>query len=232
MMKIEEYELKFTLDKSYFYEMKQIIKSNLSSRIEEAINEFLEKKDKKRVKLSFEELKEEYSDLDKFQEEFIERIYENQLADYDYVLSTSDKIKVCQYIDDIGISFLSTTKEIGYNDIESIISRDCSLVLNSLINQEITDFISHLKKAMEEMGLHLWEMVQENNLGWMRHKREKEPNNYTQVYCYRCIEGEKDLNIDVYELRFEDLKITFEKSVTISQKEQMINYKNYLEYGS
>ena len=65
----------------------------------------------------------------------------------------------------------------------------------------------------------------------MAHKKELEPNKFTQVYCYRCVEGEMDLNIDVYELRFSGFRIYFEKSVEIPLDEQQRDYELYEEYG-
>jgi len=74
-------------------------------------------------------------------------------------------------------------------------------------------------------------MTDESNLGWMVHEKELEPNSFTQIYCYRCIEGEMDFNTDVYEIRFLDFNIVFEKSVEIPLEKQHRNYEIYLEYG-
>ena len=84
---------------------------------------------------------------------------------------------------------------------------------------------------MEIMSLELWEMTDQNNLGWMAHKKELEPNHYTQVYCYRCIESEMNFNVDVYELRFSNFNVVFDKCVEIPVCQQQKNYENYLEFG-
>ena len=81
------------------------------------------------------------------------------------------------------------------------------------------------------MKLKLWKLTDANNLGWMAHKKELEPNHYTQVYCYRCIEGEMDFNIDVHELRFSGFDVVFEKYVEIPLAQQQRNFEIYEEYG-
>lgn len=65
----------------------------------------------------------------------------------------------------------------------------------------------------------------------MAHKKELEPNHYTQVYYYRCIESEMDFNIDVYELRFSNFNDVFDKYVEFPVYEQQRNYENYIEFG-
>lgn len=211
----------FDLDQSYSHDLKSFIQDNAITRIKGFIEKFLEKDLKERKKAEFKDFKEEF-------EEYINcgEVYESDISDF----SLEEQIEICQDADDFGLLFLEHSK-ITYKELLPMISRDCSFALNNLINEACFDFVLQLEKSMEEMNLKPWEMTDAINLGWMRHEKELEPNHYTQVYCYRCIEGEMDFNTDVYELRFSGFNVVFEKSVEIPLEEQQRNYELYEEYG-
>ncbi len=218
-MKIIESQMEFVLDESYSHALKSFIKDEAIERIKGFIENFLEKDLKERKNAEFEVFKEEF-------EEYINcgEVSESNISDF----SLEEQIKVCQASDDFSSSYLE------HFNIKSekipMLTRDFSFVLNNMINEEIFDFVCQLEKSMDEMKLKVSELTDANNLGWMAHEKELEPNHYTQVYCYRCIEGEKDFNIDVYELRFSNFNVVFEKSVEISLAQQQRNFEIYEEY--
>ncbi len=181
-MEIIESQMEFDLDKSYSHDLKSFIKETAITRIKGFIENFLEKDLKERKNAEFKDFKEEF-------EEYINcgEVYESDISGF----SIEEQIEICQEADDFGILFLENSK-ITYKELRPMISRDCSFALNQLINRACFDFVCQLEKSMEEMGLTSHQLTDANNLGWMRHEKELEPNHHTQVYCYRCVEGEQE----------------------------------------
>ncbi|MHA1476220.1 MAG: hypothetical protein ACTSRX_09995 [Promethearchaeota archaeon] len=220
-MKIIESQMEFDMDQSYSHNLKKFIKDKATERIKGFIENFLEKDLKERKKAEFKDFKEEFEEYFNCGE-----IYESNITAF----PLEEQIKICQASDDFGPSYLEHFN-IASEKFPIKITRDFGFVLNNLINKECFDFVCQLEKSMEEMKLKLWELTDANNLGWMAHKKEFPANNYPQVYCYRCIEGEMDFNTDVYELRFSNFNVVFEKSVEIPLAQQQRNFEIYEEFG-
>ena len=218
-MEVVESQLEFVLDKSYSNDLSSFIKDTTTTRIKGFIDHFLDTYLNRREEMAFEEFRQKF-------DEYIyndARVCETDITDF----STDEMIEICRLADDLGCLSLGNS-EVFYDELPRIISKDCCVVLDQLINQECSDFIYKLKNIMEKMNFKISQMTDDNNLGWMRHEKELEPNHYTQVYCYRCVEGEMDLNIDVYEVRFSGFNVYFEKDVEIPLDEQERNYEIYL----